>query len=109
MSKPLRSTSLTPPPSSFRRSPVSCPAGGIVGIEVLWPLAPGAPDLCLADLRFYDSDDMFSDIVLQIKNVLLRGVESARPKMCPRVGINELGVDAHTLTCLANATLKYVA
>src|SRR5262249_36925287 len=81
----------------------------VIGVEALGGLALGAFDLGRFLLRPDAAYHVGGHAVLQLEDVFEAAVETLRPQMRARGGVDELAGDAQTVRRFAHATLEHVA
>ena len=69
----------------------------------------GAFDLRLLQARRDGDDHPRGHLVLQVEDVLERAVETVRPQMRPRLGVDQLAGDPHLGAGLAHGAFQHVA
>src|SRR5262245_24575580 len=61
------------------------------------------------DLKTDSPRETTDNLILNLKNVCLRGVEAISPYLISALRIDEMGIDAHTRTLGQNASFEHIA
>src|SRR5262245_65982576 len=80
----------------------------IVGIEIFGRLALRSLDLGALELRHDRADDAFGHLVLQLKDIVERALETIGPAMHTCRRVDELACYADPIRCYANAAFPDV-
>ena len=81
----------------------------VVGVEAFGRLAPRPLDFGLLQFGRDGAHHARRHLILQVEDILQHAIETLRPQMRSRAGIDELPGDAHLVSGLAHAALKHVA